>query len=47
MTAMGREGDLAANTLRMSLGWGTTSEDIAYVLEKFPKIIQRVREFSA
>ena len=43
---MGREGELASNAIRLSLGWGTRAEDIEYVLEVFPKIVQRVREFS-
>lgn len=47
MAAMGREGDLAQNTIRISLGWGTRSDDIEYVLKKFPKIVARVREFAA
>lgn len=42
--AMGRKGDLARNTIRLSLGWGTRPEEIEYVLEKFPKVVQRVRE---
>lgn len=47
IAAMGREGDLARNAIRLSLGWGTRSEDIEYVLEVFPKVVQRVREFSS
>jgi cysteine sulfinate desulfinase/cysteine desulfurase-like protein len=46
MKAMGREGDLARNTIRISLGWGTREEEIEYVLEKFPKVVRRVREFA-
>ncbi|NIR44809.1 MAG: cysteine desulfurase [Gemmatimonadetes bacterium] len=46
MRAMGREGDLARNTIRMSLGWGTNESDIEYVLERFPKIVERVRAFA-
>jgi cysteine desulfurase len=46
MQAMGREGDLAANTIRISLGWGTDAEDVEYVVGKFPKLVRRVREHS-
>jgi cysteine desulfurase len=45
--AMGREGDYARNTIRLSIGWGTRAADIEYVLEKFPGLVQRVREFTA
>jgi cysteine desulfurase len=47
MMAMGREGDLARNSMRISVGWGTREPDIEYVLERFPAILQRVREFSS
>jgi cysteine desulfurase len=47
MAAMGREGDLAQNTIRISLGWGTRADEIEYVLRTFPKIVARVREFAA
>jgi cysteine desulfurase len=46
IAAMGREGKLASNAIRLSLGWGTRAEHIEYVLEVFPKVVQRVREFS-
>lgn len=44
--AMGREGDYAQNTIRLSIGWGTRAADIEYVLEKFPKLVERVRRFT-
>lgn len=44
--AMGREGELARNAIRLSLGWGTRAEEIEYVLDVFPKVVQRVREFA-
>ena len=47
MVAMGRQGDLAQNTIRFSLGWGTQAEQIEYVLEVFPRIVTRVRELAA
>jgi cysteine desulfurase len=45
IAAMGREGDLARNAIRLSLGWGTRADDIEYVLDVFPRVVQRVREF--
>jgi cysteine desulfurase len=46
IAAMGREGELARNTIRLSLGWGTGAEEIDYVLEVLPKVVNQVREFS-
>jgi cysteine desulfurase len=46
MQAMGREGDYAANTIRISMGWDTHADDIAYVVDTFPKLVHRVREYS-
>lgn len=46
ITAMGRTGELAGNTIRMSLGWGTTEDEIGFVLERFPAIVKRVRDFT-
>jgi cysteine sulfinate desulfinase/cysteine desulfurase-like protein len=43
---MGREGELARNAIRLSLGWGTRAEEIEYVLETFPEVVQRVRAFT-
>ncbi len=47
MVAMGRDGDLAQNTIRLSLGWGTQPDDIEYVVDAFPRIVARVRRFAA
>jgi cysteine desulfurase len=47
MLAMGREGELAGNTIRLSVGWGTREEDIEYTLKVFPKIVKRVRELTS
>ncbi len=47
MAAMGREGDLAQNTIRLSLGWGTRADDIEYVVDAFPRIVARVRQYAA
>ncbi len=46
MLAMGREGELAQNTIRFSLGWGTRADQIEYVLETFLRVVQRVRQFA-
>ena len=46
ITAMGREGGLASNTIRFSLGWRTQAKDIDRVLEVFPRLVRRVREFA-
>lgn len=45
IAALGRQGDLARNAIRFSLGWGTRPEDVEYVLDVFPKVVGRVREF--
>ncbi|MGD8699222.1 MAG: cysteine desulfurase family protein [Gemmatimonadales bacterium] len=47
LAAMGRGGDLARNTIRLSLGWGTQAEDIEYVVNTLPKVVARVRRFAA
>ncbi len=46
LRAMGREGEAAQNTIRLSLGWGTGPDDIEYVLERFPKVVARVRQYA-
>lgn len=46
LEAMGRAGDAARNTIRLSLGFGTTPEDIDYALATLPRVVQRVREFA-
>jgi cysteine desulfurase len=47
MTALGLRGDLARNTIRFCLGWGTQPADVEYVVDVFPKLVQRVRDFTA
>lgn len=47
MVAMGREGEWAENTIRFSLGWGTEAWEIERVLEVFPRVVSRVRQFAA
>ncbi len=43
ISAMGRQGDLASNTIRFSLGWPSEESDIDYALEVFPRLVRRVR----
>jgi len=38
--------ELAHGSIRFSLGYGTTDEEIDYVLEKLPPIIERIRAMS-
>jgi cysteine desulfurase len=47
MKAMGREGDLARNTIRLSLGWSVRDDDIDRTLDIFPRVVRRVRELAA
>jgi cysteine desulfurase len=42
LTAIGLPPELARNALRMSLGRETTSEDIDYVLEVLPRVVEEV-----
>jgi cysteine desulfurase len=43
LTAMGRSPQEAASSVRLSLSTLTTDEDIDYVLEHFPPIVERMR----
>lgn len=43
LTAMGIPAELAGPSVRFSLGWGTTDEEIRRVLDAFPAIAERVR----
>jgi len=47
IAAMGREGELARNAIRLSLGWGTRAEEIEYVVDVFPKIVRHLRGVAA
>lgn len=47
LRAMGRKGEMANNTVRLSLGWGTSEDDIDQVVSTFPRVVRRVREFAA
>ncbi|MCS7253582.1 MAG: cysteine desulfurase NifS [Armatimonadota bacterium] len=46
LTAMGIPHELAHGSLRFSLGRFTTEEDIDYVLDVLPKVVERLREIS-
>ena len=46
LLAMGVDPLEAHGSVRFSLGRGTTGEDIDYVLEKFPPIVERLRSMS-
>jgi cysteine desulfurase len=46
LTAMGIPPEIAHGSLRFSLGRVNTAEDIEYVLEKLPPIIERLRQMS-
>jgi cysteine desulfurase len=46
LTCIGTDAAVANGTLLMTLGMGNSSEDIDYVIEKLPPIVQRLREMS-
>ncbi len=46
LVCIGTDAAVANGTLLMTLGTGNTDEDIDYVLEKLPPIVQRLREMS-
>ena len=46
LLAIGLEHEIAHGSLRLTMGDGTTEEDVDYVLEKIPPIIQRLRDMS-
>ncbi|MGQ9653050.1 MAG: aminotransferase class V-fold PLP-dependent enzyme, partial [Thermodesulfobacteriota bacterium] len=46
LTAMGIPPDLAQGSILFSMGRDTTMEDVEYVLEKFPPIVDRLRRMS-
>ncbi len=43
LKAIGAPNEVAMGTVRFSLGKNTTEDDIAYVLEKLPKVVSRMR----
>ncbi len=46
LLATGVGPELAHGSIRFSLGWGITNEDIDYIIEKLPPIIARLRAMS-
>jgi cysteine desulfurase len=43
---MGLEPELAHGSIRFSLGWGTSDDDIDYIIETLPPIVSRLRAMS-
>jgi cysteine desulfurase len=46
LSCIGTDAAAANGTLLLSLGTGTSNEDVDYVIEKLPPIVQRLREMS-
>jgi len=46
LLATGVGPELAHGSIRFSLGWQTTGEDVDYIIEKLPPIIKRLRDMS-
>jgi cysteine desulfurase len=46
LVCIGTDAAVANGTLLMTLGMGNTAEDVDYVIEKLPPIVQRLREMS-
>jgi len=46
LLATGVGPELAHGSIRFSLGWQTTPEDVDYIIEKLPPIIKRLRDMS-
>ena len=46
LTAIGAGPELAHGSIRFSLGWGNTAEDIAYIIKTVPPIIAKLRAMS-
>jgi cysteine desulfurase len=46
LTAVGVGPELAHGSIRFSMGWGLKAEDIDYVIETMPPIIERLRKMS-
>ncbi len=46
LTAMGVPHEIAHGSVRLTIGERTTDEDVAFVLEKLPEIIRRLRSMS-
>jgi cysteine desulfurase len=46
LLAMGIPHEIAQSAIRFSLGWNNTEEDVDYVVEVLPRIVQRLRDIS-
>jgi len=46
LMAIGVGPELAHGSIRFSLGWGTSEEDVDYIVEVLPPIIGRLRAMS-
>ncbi|GHU65802.1 cysteine desulfurase [Spirochaetia bacterium] len=46
LMALGVDAELAHGSIRFSLGWGTSKEDIDYIIDEVPPIIARLRAMS-
>ena len=46
LLAMGVSHEIAQSAVRFSLGWANTEEDVDYVLQVLPAIVQRLRDMS-
>ena len=46
LLAMGIPHEIAQSAIRFSLGWANTEEDVNYVLDVLPAIVQRLRDMS-
>ena len=46
LIAMGISPNVAQSSIRFSMGWGTTEEDIDHVINVLPSIIGRLRKIS-
>ncbi|MCL2601298.1 MAG: cysteine desulfurase [Treponema sp.] len=46
LMAIGAGAEMAHGSIRFSLGWGTSEEDVDYIIETLPPIIKRLRSMS-
>lgn len=46
LSATGLDQSTAHGSVRFSLGWGNSKEDVDYVLQKVPSIVERLRNIS-
>jgi cysteine desulfurase len=46
LAAMGVAPEVAAGSLRLSLGWASVADDVALVLDAVPAAVERLRLFA-